>query len=217
MCEVRRAALALVVLALAAPAAAHAQAPLPPVPPPVPLAVPAPSVALGKPWRGRLLGGVQLPASGLGFRTWDAVLGRRPDRPWRQWGTGALVALLERVALEVRLAHPDAAPLLFEDLSRPHGGPFDERWGGLGHSSHQNGLDADVAYPRLDGRWRAPSAPWQVDRVLAQELVDRFVLAGAERVFVGPHVRLRGPRRVVQVLAHHDDHLHVRIPNPAAG
>jgi murein endopeptidase len=151
----------------------------------------------------------------VGFRTWDAILRRRPNRPWRRWGTDVLVGLLERVAIDVRLAHPSAAPLLFEDLSRPHGGSFDERWGGLGHSSHQNGLDADVAYPRLDGRWRGPAGAWEIDRGLAQELVNRFVLAGAEKVFVGPHTGLRGPRRVVGVLAHHDDHLHVRIRNPA--
>jgi hypothetical protein len=30
-------------------------------------------------------------------------------------------------------------------------------------------------------------------------------------VFVGPSLGLRGPPRVVQELAHHDDHLHVRI------
>jgi len=209
MSEMRRAVPALVaVLALAVPAGAAAQ-----VAPP--LVAPTPSIALGKPWHGRLVGGVELPAAGPGFRTWDAILRRRPNRPWRRWGTDALVGLLERVAFAFRVAHPYAAPLLVEDLSRPHGGSFDERWGGLGHSSHQNGLDADVAYPRWDGLWRAPARPWQVDRVLAQELVDRFVAAGAEKIFVGPHVGLRGPPRIVRKLCYHDDHLHVRIPNPA--
>jgi hypothetical protein len=47
--------------------------------------------------------------------------------------------------------------------------------------------------------------------VLAQALVDLFVKAGAQFVFVGPHVGLRGPKRVVQSLALHDDHMHVRI------
>jgi hypothetical protein len=50
-----------------------------------------------------------------------------------------------------------------------------------------------------------------VDRVLAQDLVDRFVAAGAQYVFVGYRVGLRGPRRVVQAIPHHDDHLHVRL------
>ena len=41
--------------------------------------------------------------------------------------------------------------------------------------------------------------------------MDRFVRAGAVRIFVGPSLRLRGPRRIVTPLIHHDDHLHVRI------
>jgi len=50
-----------------------------------------------------------------------------------------------------------------------------------------------------------------MDRRLTQELVDRFVGAYAQYVFVGPHTGLRGPRGVVQTLVNHDDHMHVRI------
>ena len=39
----------------------------------------------------------------------------------------------------------------------------------------------------------------------------RFVVQDAQYVFVGPSLGLRGPRRIVQVLTHHDDHLHVRL------
>jgi murein endopeptidase len=124
------------------------------------------------------------------------------------------VRLIERVAVEYQAAHPDAPPVLVGDLSRPHGGVFGSAYGGLGHASHQNGLDVDVYYPRRDRVVRGPWRPAQVDRALAQDLVDRFVDAGAQRVFVGPRVGLRGPRRIVQTLTHHDDHLHVRIHNP---
>jgi len=41
--------------------------------------------------------------------------------------------------------------------------------------------------------------------------VDRFVAAGAVKVFVGPHLHLKGPKNVVVPLIYHDDHLHVRI------
>jgi hypothetical protein len=51
-----------------------------------------------------------------------------------------------------------------------------------------------------------------VDRAAAQELVDAFVREGAELVFVGPSLDLRGPRDVVQPLVNHDNHLHVRLP-----
>jgi murein endopeptidase len=174
------------------------------------------SRALGKPWRGRLVQGTQLPAYGVGYMTWDGVLDRVPNRDWRRWATTTLVTLVERVSAEFQAAHSGAPLLLVGDLSRPQGGVFDHRYGGLGHASHQNGLDVDVYYPRRDGLPLAPIRPAQVDRRLAQDLVDRFVAAGAEKVFVGPQVGLRGPRRVVQRLVHHDDHLHVRIPRPGA-
>ncbi len=93
-------------------------------------------------------------------------------------------------------------------------GPFGPNFGGLGHASHQNGLDADVYYPRRDGAERSPRAPGEVDRRRAQDLVDLFVAAGAEQVFVGPSLGLTGPRDVVTELVNHDDHLHVRIPPP---
>jgi murein endopeptidase len=211
-----RAALLALFAAAPTPAAAPGRAPLdgPPVPPAAPVpALPAPpSVAAGAPWDGRLRHGVLLPAWGPGFVTWDAVLHRAPNRAWRRWGTDRLVATLQDVAALWALDHPGAPPLLVEDLSRRRGGPFGERFGGLGHASHQNGLDADVSYPRRDGLVRAPWKPSQVDRPAAQELVDRFVAAGAQKVFVGPRLRLRGPRRVVVPLVHHDDHLHVRLP-----
>ena len=55
----------------------------------------------------------------------------------------------------------------------------------------------------------------QIDHRLAQDLVDRFVAAGALYVFVGPHTGLTGPRRIVVPLAHHDNHMHVRLRRPA--
>ena len=73
------------------------------------------------------------------------------------------------------------------------------------------GLDADILYPRKDGSEERPFKPSQVDRELAQDLVDRFVAAGAVKVFVGPRLNLKGPRNVVVPLIHHNDHLHVRI------
>jgi murein endopeptidase len=172
------------------------------------------SIAVGEPWNGRLVNGVQLPAAGTDFITWDEVLHQSPNRGSRRWGTEALVVLLDRVTREYREAHPGVPPVLISDLSRPNGGPFGPRYGGLGHDSHQNGLDADVMYPRRYRALRAADRPSQVDRALAQDLVDRFRAAGAIKLFVGPHLHLRGPRNVVVPLAHHDDHVHVRIANP---
>jgi protein MpaA len=123
--------------------------------------------------------------------------------------------MLLRVLDEYAAAHPEAGRVGVGDLSRPHGGVFDERFGGLGHASHQNGLDLDVYYPRLDRRELRAARPAQIDRGLAQDLVNRFVRAGAVKVFVGPRTGLSGPSRIVKRLVHHDDHVHVRIaPDP---
>jgi murein endopeptidase len=186
-------------------------APSPVTPAPAPA---GPSRAIGRPWHGRLVNGVQLPEVGGDWLTWDPVLKQIPDRPERRWGTAKLIATLERVLAGYHLAHPEVPQVLIGDLSRPHGGVFDERYGGLGHASHQNGLDADVYYPRADRRLLAAYKPDLIDRVLAQDLVDRFVAAGAQFVFVGTRTQLHGPRKVVQVIAHHNDHMHVRIFPP---
>jgi murein endopeptidase len=200
---------------VAAPTGAQVAPPDPqPLQPPAPAPDAPRSVAIGHPWHGRLEHGVQLPAAGTGFVTWDEVRHQSPNRAWRRWGTAELVLMLERVTREYREAHPGVPPVLISDLSRPHGGPFGKRYGGLGHDSHQNGLDADVMYPRRDRALLAPTRPGEVDRELAQDLVDRFRAAGAVKLFVGPHLHLRGPRGVVVALIHHDDHVHVRISNP---
>jgi murein endopeptidase len=170
------------------------------------------STAVGTHTAGRLEHGVRLPAAGLTFFTWDPVLRRAPNRAWRRWGTDRLVRVLLSVARDHRLAHPHAPRMAIGDLSRPRGGDFGPQFGYIGHASHQNGLDADVYYPRADGRERAPANASEIDRGLSQELVDRFVAAGAEVVFVGPATGLRGPPGVVTPLVQHDNHLHVRLP-----
>jgi murein endopeptidase len=170
------------------------------------------SHALGLPWAGRLVHGVQLPPQGRHFFTWNPVLRHSPNRGWRRFGTDLLVRTVLHVLEAYAKAHPEAPRVGIGDLSRPSGGDFGRRFGGLGHVSHQNGLDVDVYYPRLDRKERAPGRVDQVDRRLAQDLVNRFVAAGAVDVFVGPHTGLTGPRRVVYQLAHHDNHLHVRLP-----
>jgi murein endopeptidase len=164
------------------------------------------SVALGSPSAGRLVRGVRLPAEGRLFFTWDPLLHRSPNRHWRRWGTDDIVRLVLRIVRAHSRAHPTAPRVGIGDFSRPRGGYFGPR-----HVSHQNGLDVDVYYPRLDRRERAPKRVRQIDRGLSQDLVDRFVRAGAVKVFVGPNTGLDGPPDVVQPLSGHDNHIHVRI------
>jgi murein endopeptidase len=170
------------------------------------------SRAKGLPFRGRLARGVQFPLEGEHFFTWDNVLRFSPNRPWRRWGSDGTVRLTLEVLCDFRLAHPDAPRIGVGDLSRPRGGFFGKRYGGVGHASHQNGLDIDLYYPRWDRLERSPKSVSQIDLPLAQDLVRRFVAEGATYIFVGPRTGLAGPRRVVKRLVHHDNHFHVRFP-----
>jgi murein endopeptidase len=172
------------------------------------------SRAVGLPWAGRLVRGVKLPAEGPDWFTWDAALNRRPNRAWRRWGSDTLVRMVLGVLRQYRTANPGVARVGIGDISRPHGGHFGREFGGLGHMSHQNGRDVDIWYPRVDGLERRPFRVSQVDVAAAQELVNRFLRAGAEKIYVGPHLDLDGPRGRVIPLVYHDDHLHVRIRQP---
>ncbi|MCP9490035.1 MAG: penicillin-insensitive murein endopeptidase [Solirubrobacteraceae bacterium MAG38_C4-C5] len=173
------------------------------------------SRAVGKPNDGRLRNGLLLPAEGRDFTTFDSILERAPSREWRRYGTGRLLRVVYAALRDYREANPDAPRVLIGDLSRPRGGWFGREYGGLGHASHQNGLDIDIYYPRRDGRRRKPARASQVDRRLAQELVDAFVARPEVRyAFVGLTVGLTGPAERVQRLPHHDGHVHIRVLAP---
>jgi protein MpaA len=168
------------------------------------------SLAVGQPAGGLLVNGVLFPAFGERFFTWDPLLHRSPDRAWRRWGTDRLVRTVLGVVQSFSRDHWIRVGV--GDLSRRTGGLF-----GPKHRSHQNGLDADLYYPRRDRLERPPDRPDQIDLRLSQDLVDRFVRAGAVKIFVGPSTGLTGPRGIVQRLAGHDNHLHVRLGRRDAG
>lgn len=180
------------------------------------------SRALGASFAGTLVDGVKLPHEGVNFFTWDPVAWEKTNPLERRYGTDRLIRTILEVAEAHAAANPGAPRLAIGDLSRPEGGSFDARHGiveefgtgggALGHVSHQNGLDVDVYYPRRDRRERGPGSLEQVDVELAQDLVDRFVAAGAQLVFVGPRTGLTGLAGVVAPAPRHDDHMHVRLP-----
>src|SRR5215211_9027562 len=82
------------------------------------------SVSAGKPWRGALFRGVQLPVERADFFTWDFPLRTAPNRPWRRWASDRTLAAILRVLADYRAAHPEAGRIGIADLSRPHGGNF---------------------------------------------------------------------------------------------
>lgn len=162
----------------------------------------------GLQYAGSLTGGTQLPVEGAGWVTWNPNTDSVPNAAHRLYGHERVVRKLLAVIEAYRAENPGAPRVVVGDLSFREGGPMDQ------HRSHQNGLDIDVYYPRLDGRLRPPRTPDQVDRRLAQDLLDRFVAAGAQIVFVGYRTGLRGPGGVVEPYPNHEDHLHVRFRNP---
>jgi murein endopeptidase len=166
------------------------------------------SRSVGFPYSGRLIGGTQLPVSGPDWVTWDPITDSVPNLPSRLYGNERTIRTLVAVIADYRAAHPYAPRVVVGDISRRGGGGLDD------HVSHQNGLDVDVYYPRRDKLLRAPIAVGQIDRRLAQDLLDRFVAAGAQMVFVGFSTGLHGPSGVVVPYPNHDNHMHVRFPRP---
>jgi hypothetical protein len=166
------------------------------------------ATSLGLPYSGRLVDGTQLPVDGPDWVTWNPITDSSPNLPDRLYGNERTIRAILSVTASYRAAYPDAPRVVVGDISRRDGGQMNE------HVSHQNGLDVDVYYPRRDRRLRAPTATRQIDRRLAQELLDRFLAAGAQVVFVGYSTGLSGPSGVVVPYPNHENHMHVRFPRP---
>ena len=166
------------------------------------------ATSVGLPYSGHLVDGTQLPVEGPNWVTWNPATDSSPNLPARLYGNERTIRSIVSVLAGYRASHPDAPRVVVGDISRRHGGSMDE------HVSHQNGLDADIYFPRLDHKLEAPVAHDQIDRRLSQDLVDRFVAAGAQMIFVGYGTGFRGPSGVVIPYAGHDYHLHVRFPPP---
>ena len=168
------------------------------------------ATSVGLWWSGSLLRGTQLPVEGPDWVTWNPVTDSVPNAPSRLYGNERTIRAIVSVIEAYRAANPRAPRVVVGDISFRDGGRMDA------HVSHQNGLDVDIYYPRLDGALREPRSPDAIDRRLAQDLLDRFLAAGAHMVFVGYATGLRGPAKVVIPYPRHENHMHVRFP-PAGG
>ncbi len=166
------------------------------------------ATSVGLQYAGRLIDGTQLPQEGPNWVTWDPATDSSPNLPDRLYGHERTIRAILSALSGYRAAHPGAPRVVVGDISLRHGGRMDE------HVSHQNGLDVDIYYPRLDRRATAPTSAHQVDRRLAQDLLDRFVAEGAKVVFVGYSTELRGESGVVVPYPNHENHMHVRFPTP---
>jgi Penicillin-insensitive murein endopeptidase len=166
------------------------------------------ATSVGLQYAGRLIDGTQLPQEGPNWVTWNPATDSSPNLPGRLYGNEHTIRAILSVLSGYRAAHPDAPRVVVGDISFRRGGRMDE------HVSHQNGLDVDIYYPRLDRRATVPTSPGDVDRGLAQDLLDRFIAEGAKVVFVGYSTGLRGESGVVVPYPNHENHMHVRFPAP---
>ena len=166
------------------------------------------ATSVGLPYSGRLIEGTQLPYDGADWVTWNPNTDSVPNLRHRLFGNEHTIRAILSVVGAYRAAHPEAPRVVIGDLSLRGGGRMDQ------HVSHQNGLDVDVYYPRRDRHLSAPIATSQIDRDLAQDLLDRFIAAGAQTVFVGYSTGLRGPSGVVVPYPNHENHMHLRFPPP---
>ena len=160
-----------------------------------------PSRSLGSPGSGRLVRGVLFPATGPDHFAWNFRAQRIGRSNRTRWGHCRVVRAVLLGLAVYRRRNQDAPPVAVGDMGLRHGGEID------GHSTHENGRQIDLYFPRHDGRRREPHAVAQVDMRLARELVRAILDAGADRVLVGPHIRIGASARVTR-WPNHDDHLH---------
>jgi Penicillin-insensitive murein endopeptidase len=184
-------------------------APVPKAPPEDRAAFPAVrwqrATSHGLPYAGRLSHGTQLPVEGPSWVTWNPVADHVPNRPERLFGHERVIRTLLAVMAAYRSEDRDAPRVVVGDISFRGGGPMEL------HRSHENGLDVDVYYPRRDATLRPPTRDDQIDLERTQDLLDRFLAVGVEKIFVGYSMDLRGPSDVVTPYPNHQDHMHVRF------
>ena len=160
-----------------------------------------PSRSIGSPGYGRLEHGVLFPAAGPDHFAWNFRAQRIGGSDRTRWGNCRVVRAVLLGLATYHRRNPDAPPVAVGDMGLRRGGPID------GHSTHQNGRQIDLYYPRRDRRLREPHTVAQVDMRLARELVRAMLDAGAYRVLVGPHIHIRTSARVTR-WPNHDDHAH---------
>jgi murein endopeptidase len=160
-----------------------------------------PSRSIGTPGNGRLVHGVLFPASGPDHFAWNFREQRIGGSDRTRWGNCLVVRAVLRGLAAYHRRNPNAPRVAVGDMSLRHGGDIDH------HSTHENGRQIDLYFPRRDRRLREPHTVAEIDPRLSRELVRAILEAGAYRVLIGPHIRIPTSAGVIP-WPHHDDHLH---------
>jgi murein endopeptidase len=160
------------------------------------------SVSIGSPGHGRLVNGVLFPATGPDHFAWNFREQRIGGSDGTRWGNCRVVRAVLLGLAAYRFRNPEAPLVAVGDMGLRRGGEIDH------HSTHEDGREIDLYFPRRDRRLRESHTVAQVDLRLSRELVRAMLDAGAYRVLIGPHIRI-GTSAHVMRWPNHDDHLHV--------
>lgn len=182
---------------------------------------------------GSIRNAVKLPDAGPGYMK----LFLQRDRAW---GTQQMIDTLVNSAGAMDKKFPDADRLQVGDVSKREGGQVSDL-----HNSHQNGLDADVTYYRLNKVEQRPShtngfaEDMVVNKRLSKnfdgarnwEFIKRLHESGeVQRIFVDPLIKKELCRqarlkrelvrfddllRSLRPYPNHSDHMHIRLKCPA--
>ena len=146
-------------------------------------------------------------AGGTDWVTWDPVTDSVPNEPVRLFGNENTIRTI--VSVSPPTARPTPTHRASSSAISASGAAA--RWTS---TSRTRRARRRRLLPPPRPRLRAPVATSQIDRARAQDLLNRFVAAGAQMVFVGFSTGLHGPGGVVIPYPNHENHMHVRFPPP---
>jgi len=192
--------------------------------------IPISSAQVGSHRRGYLTNARELPAKGDGF------IRLAPHKRY-SWGTRSMISLIKKVSNEMDTLYPNKDRLQIGDISSQRGGRLRR------HASHQNGLDADISYYRLNGKEQSLRGGGFRERMVVRGQLSRnfdvfrnwelmksiHKLGRVERVFVdrrikrefcrfaiknGEHQIYSEVLRSMRPQANHSHHFHLRLRCP---
>lgn len=142
----------------------------------------------------------ELPASGLGFRTYNR------ESYGDQFGTKETIERLIQIGEQWHAIEPNI-DLQFGDISRLYGGRFvNPLTGKTEHASHRDGRAVDMRPIRKDGEYQPTVVGWSS---YSRELTEKFLrlIYKKSRVYFNDKdLRAKG---LCQYAKGHDNHLHI--------
>jgi LysM repeat protein len=155
--------------------------------------------ASGRPNRGRLTNGVQLPKS-------EYYTIRKPERAW---ATSKASLIIQKSIATFRIKTGYEGEILIADVSQKGGGRLQP------HSSHRTGRDADIRLPKLKGvaPGKAPTAS-EIDWAASWVLLRSFIETGEiEYIFLsyGRQKRLAAAAKAAGATAEYRKE-HIQFP-----